>query len=142
MIILDTNVISELMRPGVNAIDPWLRSTPAAILHITAISRAETRYGIERLPDSARRRGLDQRATEFFASISERTLPFEAAAADRFGVLVASRDAQGRPMSIPDAQIAAIALVHRATVATRNTRDFEGIGLTLVNPFTWEPHRT
>ena len=76
-----------------------------------------------------------QGADAFFDTVADRTLVFDTAAADRFGEIAARRRRMGRPISTADAQIAAIALVHRAAVATRNIRDFEGVGLRLVDPW-------
>jgi len=138
MIIVDTNIVSELMRENAGAVAAWLRDLDDRELFTTAITRAEIRYGIARLPSGSRRSSFEADADAFFGEIIDRTLGFDVAAADRYGEVAAIRRRLGRPISIPDAQIAAIALVHRATVATRNVRDFEGVGLKLVDPFTWE----
>lgn len=135
MIILDTNVISEFMRGGGPAVIAWLTSVRREDLHTTVITRAEIGYGIARLPDGRRRDELRERARMVFAQIADRTMPFDAAAADRYGELVAMRERSGRPISVPDAQIASIAFVHRATVATRNIADFEDCGVDLMDPF-------
>ena len=135
MIIIDTNVVSQLMRGGDPAIGRWLAAVPGEDLHTTVITRAEIGYGIARLPDGRRRDELRDRARAVFAQIADRTMPFDVAAADRYGELVASRERSGRPISVPDAQVASIAFVHRATVATRNIADFESCGIELVDPF-------
>jgi predicted nucleic acid-binding protein len=135
VIILDTNVISEFMRGGGPEVTRWLASVPGGDLHTTVITRAEIAYGITRLPDGRRRDDVQGRARSVFSQIADRTMPFDIAAADRYGELVANRERSGRPISVLDAQIASIAYVHRATVATRNTSDFEDCGVDLVDPF-------
>ena len=135
MIILDTNVFSDLMRGGSESVRQWLSTVPGSSLHTTAINRAEIRFGIERLPDGRRKVDLAARASALFDQIEDRTLPFDAAAADQYASIVASREASGRPISVPDAQIASIASVRRATLATRNVEDFVGCGIVVVDPF-------
>lgn len=137
MFLADTNVVSVFMTDQ-DQLDRWLDDMDTGQIFTTAITRAEVRAGIERLPMGARRSDLNERADAYFAVVSDRTLAFDSAAADRFGVVAAERRRMGRPISTADAQIAAIALVHGATVATRNVRDFEGVGLKLVDPFTWK----
>ena len=136
MIIIDTNVVSDLMRGGSPSVLSWLSTVADLDIHTTVITRSEIRYGVARLPVGRRRDDLQRRADALFADIADRTLPFDAAAADRYGLLVASREAVGRPISVPDAQIASISQVHRATLATRNVRDFEECGITVIDPFT------
>lgn len=138
MIVADTNVVSVLLA-GHRDLDRWLDGMDTGQIFTTAITRAEVRAGIARLPDGARRRDLSDRADSYFTAVADRTLAFDSPAADRFGTVDAERRRIGRPISLADAQIAAIALVHGATVATRNVRDFEGVGLKLVDPFTWSP---
>lgn len=135
MIVLDTNVVSELMKPGRPDIDAWLQRIEPASVFVTVVTRAEIRYGIERLPEGRRRREFEQRADVVFDEVADRMLAFDVAAADHYGRLVARRERAGRPTSTPDGQIAAIALAHHATVATRNTRDFEETGVRVVNPW-------
>lgn len=135
MIVLDTNVVSALMSDNAGRLQPWLNSVVGSSLFTTAITRAEIRYGLERMPQGVRRRDLLERADLLFDEVSDRLLAFDAAAADRYGVVVAARESKGRPISVPDAQIASIAFVHRAVVATRNVRDFEDCGVKVVDPF-------
>ena len=99
------------------------------------MTRAEVRYGIARLPPGRRRDDLARRADALFLEIDERTLTFSARAADAYGQIVAERESTGRPIGVLDAQIAAIARVHRAAVATRNVADFQGCGVVIVNPY-------
>lgn len=139
MIFLDTNVLSEVMRPVPNAnVIAWLdRQDPAELL-LTAITVAEILYGIRRLLDSSRQATLFKMANSLFEEeFAQRILPFDAAVAMHYAELVCQRQQQGRPISVADAQIASICRsVDGASLATRNVRDFSGIGLALVNP--WE----
>lgn len=135
MIILDTNVVAVLMGTSRNlAAENWLGQN-ASELHITAITRAEIRYGIARLPAGRRRNDYERAADAFFTGQRSRILAFGALAADAYGDIVADRERAGRPISVPDAQIAAIALVNRAAVATRDQGGFDLTGVSLVNPF-------
>lgn len=137
MTILDTNAISELMKatpaPTVLA---WMSLQPPDDLFISTISMAEIWFGIELLPKGKRRDGLLREAEVTFArDFAGRILAFDEEAARMFGSIVASRRLQGRPIGIADGQIAAIARCRRSTLATRDTGDFEGCGVKLVNPW-------
>jgi predicted nucleic acid-binding protein len=134
MIILDTNIVAALMANGTE-IDPWLATVPRHELYITVMTRAEIRYGLARLPSGKRRTSLAKRADAFFTETDERLLTFDAKAADRYGELVAARQAAGKPISIPDAIIGSIAGVHRAILATRNVRDLIDCSIEVVNPY-------
>ena len=134
MIVLDTNIVSALMA-GSAAVDPWLAVVPRHELYTTVMTRAEIRYGLARLTEGRRRAGLLERAEALFGETQERLLVFDAKAADRYGELVAGRECDGRPLSVPDGIIASIAWAHRASVATRNVRDFDGCGISVVNPY-------
>jgi predicted nucleic acid-binding protein len=134
MIVLDTNIVAALMANGAD-IDPWLATVPRPELYTTVMTRAEIRYGLSRLPVSKRRSRLTAEADALFSETQERLLPFDAMAADRYGDLVASREGAGRPISVPNAIIASIAWVHRASLATRNVRDFDDCGIPVVNPY-------
>jgi predicted nucleic acid-binding protein len=136
LILLDTNVVSELMKEAADpAVEHWfLLNEEETALPVIAL--AELSYGIARLADGARRQGLEARLTEWRVRYADRTLAFGPSAAMRYGPMLAAATAAGRPMSLPDAQIAAIALVEDATVATRNVRDFAPAGVDLLNP--WE----
>lgn len=134
MIILDTNIVSALMRREPTVLR-WMESVPEDELFSAAIARAEIRYGLAKLPGGRRRDGLMRDADVVMEEFSDRWLPFDHHAADRFGTLVAERERAGRPMQIPDAQIASIAFVRRASLATRNVRDFEDCGVRLLNPY-------
>jgi hypothetical protein len=137
MIILDTNVLSELMRsepsPSVLA---WVARQSATELCTTSITEAEILYGIELLIKSKHREGLLEAAEAMFAEdLAGRVFGFESDAARAFSKIVAHRRAVGRPISHADAQIAAIAKVQGAKLATRNLGDFEECGLDVVDPW-------
>lgn len=134
MIILDTNVVSDLMGGGSPNVLRWLRTVSPEEIYTTVITRSEIRYGVARVPAGRRHDDLERIANAFLIEIADKTLIFDARAADRYGFLVAQRVTNGRPISVPDAQIASIAHVHSATLATRNARDFEGCGLVVINP--------
>ena len=137
MILLDTNVVSELMAPEpLGPVLDWVNNCQTATLFISAISLAEISYGLEIIPDGRRRQALEQQFTGFIAKgFGERVLAFDAAAARHYGPVMARRRRLGRPIATLDGQIAAIALAQGSTVATRNIRDFADCGLELVNPF-------
>lgn len=138
MIVVDTNVVSELMRasPPLPVL-AWLHRHAAADLFTTAVTVAEVRYGIARLLDGDRREALRRAADEVFSAFPEQILPFGAAAASRYADVVAARDREGLPINGFDAQIAAICLVRGAALATRNGKDFRGTGVELIDP--WRP---
>jgi predicted nucleic acid-binding protein len=137
MIILDTNVLSETMKPVPAAeVLQWLASQPAARLFTTSISQAEILFGLEIMPKGKRRTALQTEAEAMFEEdFAGRILPFDADAARMFPRIAASRRALGRPIAQDDAQIAAIARSRGASLATRNTGDFESCGVTLLNPW-------
>ena len=137
MIILDTNVISELMRSQPDtSVSQWTATHQATNLLITALTQAEILYGLELLPKGKRRTALKEAAQSMFdLDFAGRILPFDANAAKQFAVIAANRRTLGRPISQIDAQIAAIARVYRATLATRNVSDFEECGINIINPF-------
>jgi predicted nucleic acid-binding protein len=137
MILLDTNVLSELMRREPDPIAlAWIDSRPEHQLYVCAITRAEIELGIALLPEGRRKDGLRAAAERMFAEFSGRCLAFDEAAAAHYGRLAAARSRAGRPITVEDAQIAAIALAGGMVLATRNNADFAGIdGLALVDPF-------
>jgi predicted nucleic acid-binding protein len=135
-VVLDTNVVSELMRSApAGGVLAWAdRQDPAAVC-TTSVTLAEVSYGIERLPPG-RRRGLLQAAAEdVFTAFADRILPFDAAAVGHYAQVVVEREHAGAPISGFDAQIAAICRLHDAVLATRNTSDFDHLGLELVDPW-------
>lgn len=138
MIILDTNVISEAFSPRPERkVTTWLDMQPISSLFTTTITEAELFKGIE-LMSRGRKRDILQQVVEQYLAVDMKNqiLPFDSAAARLFGVIPSRRKAQGRPITPLDTQIAAIAFAHNAILATRNTRDFEGCGIQLINP--WE----
>lgn len=138
MIILDTNVVSELMRPTGNPhVLRWIRKSGDGDLVTTTITVAEIQYGLARLPDGSRADALRTAAAELWTSFAADVLPFDIAAARDYGALMAARERAGRPISAFDAQIAAIAKVHNAKLATRNVADFRGMGIRLINPWNY-----
>jgi predicted nucleic acid-binding protein len=137
MIVLDTNVVSELMRPlPSDQVVGWTRSRAGAELFTTAITVAEIFYGIERLPRGKRRAAFEAAAeailTDEFAG---RVIGFDSHAARAFAKIAARRRAMGKPISQSDAQIAAIVQVCGATLATRNLPDFQECDIRLVDPW-------
>ena len=137
MFILDTNVVSELLRPIPEpSVVRWVAARDASHLFLTAVSEAELRFGVEIMPAGARRdavgEAIDALLREDFAS---RILPFDSPAALAYAEFAAERRAAGRPVAHADAQIAAIASVHRMSVVTRDVGDFAGVGLDIVNPW-------
>lgn len=139
MIVLDTNVLSELMRPVPEPrVVDWLDAQETASVAITAITVAEVLYGIERLPDGRRKRSLAAAAAAMFEEdFAGRILAFDGEAAIHDAERVAASEQAGRAVQMADAQIAAICLRHQATLASRNVKDFAGLGVPLINP--WDP---
>lgn len=143
MIVLDTNVVSEIWHirshPGVVR---WLREQDPSDLFLCMPVVAELSYGGNRiLVRDKSERYLRSLKDMIGVGYRDRILPFDEAAALRFGAVVAQREAIGRPIGPMDAQIAAICLVHGATLATRNVRDFDGLDLRLINPFETAPEQ-
>lgn len=138
MIVVDTNVISEMMREDPNpAVLAW--TAAAGRLHTTAITLAEVEYGIARLPAGRRRDQLTESATDVFVDFQDVIVPFGVRAAHRYADIVADREATGHPIATADAQIAAVCAARNATLATRNTSDFKSTGIQLVNPWQTLP---
>jgi hypothetical protein len=137
MILLDTNILSELMRPAPEAaVEQWLADQPAASVFISAITEAELRYGLALLPPGKRRSALAAGIEDMLGKdFSGRILPFDSPAAVAFAEIAAERRQAGRPIAQADAQIAAIARSRGAALATRNVSDFEGCGIEIVNPW-------
>jgi toxin FitB len=137
MIILDTNVLAELMRPEPSArVATWVARQRATELFTTSITEAEIFYGIELLTKGKRREGLLAAAEAMFAEdLAGRIFGFESDAARAFSKIAAHRRALGRPISHADAQIAAIAQVRGAKLATRNVADFRDCSLEVLDPW-------
>lgn len=138
MIVLDTNVLTELMRPHPDPqVMAWANGLDPQAIAITAMNEAEIVHGIARLPAGQRRQALAQCWEELMASLfGGQSLPFSGEAAHWYGELVSRRERLARPINTADVVIAATTLAHGAQLATRNTADFEAIGLELVNPWT------
>lgn len=137
MIVLDTNVLSELLRPAPEALVlAWLEEQPPASVFTSAVTQGEILYGIRLLPDSKRRGKLwDAAVTIFNEDFAGRILSFDSDAAVAYAEISAARRAAGRPISQFDATIAAIARSHGASLATRNVNDFEGCGIEVIDPW-------
>lgn len=138
MIILDTNVISELMKLkcSIKVMD-WVASYPPQNLFTTTINQAEIFYGLAILPLGKRRNDLEKSANQMFeVKFKDRVLPFDSAAAIIFSEIAAERRQLGKPISQADAQIAAIAKSYGASLATRNVSDFENCNLLIINPWS------
>ena len=135
--LLDTNVVSELMRDSPDqSVARWVSGHPVEDLFLSAVSEAELRYGAAILPLGRRRETLvfkiDAMLNDAF---EDRVLPFDSDAARAYGYIAAARRSAGRPVASADCQIAAIAAASRMRLATRNVRDFEEMGVEIVNPW-------
>jgi len=138
MILLDTNVLSELMRAEPEAaVERWLAAQPAAGVFISSVTEVELRYGLRLLPDGKRRLSLTSMVEGMLAEdFKGRILPFDSPAAIAFAEIAAERRRVGKPISQADAQIAAIARSRGAAVATRNVGDFTGCGIEVIDPWS------
>lgn len=138
MIVLDTNVLSELFRPEPDRhVLEWLDDQDAADTATTAVTSAELLYGAARLPAGRRRTALAAAITAVLdEDLAGRILPFDAVAAVHYAEIVTERERLGLPIGAADAQIAAICAAEDATLATRNIKDFQNIGIDLINPWT------
>ena len=138
MIILDTNIVSELLRPVPEPkVEAWLAAQDRGKVYLTAISEAELRYGMTILADGKRRDALTEAVDAMLrGNFQDRILPFDSTAAEAYAAIAVERRGAGRPISQFDCQIAAISRAQGATVATRNTKDFEGCGIEIIDPWT------
>ena len=138
MIILDTNVISELMAPSpAGPVERWVSVRSATSLYTTSVTQAEILFGVRLLPKGKRRDRIESAADVLFDKVfADRLLSFSSDAARAYARIAADRRRRGKPISVLDAQIAAIARVAGASLATRNVVDFEGCGVELVDPWT------
>jgi predicted nucleic acid-binding protein len=136
-IVLDTNVLSELMKPqGLITVKNWVAMQPRENLFTTSITQAEILYGIGILPDGRRSEALQKAAQGMFREdFNGQILSFEEKAAECFAEIAAHRRKTGKPISQMDAQIAAICLANDARIATRNVDDFQDCQIEIVNPF-------
>ena len=137
MILLDTNVVSEVMKTQpLEAVVAWLNAQDSERLYVSAVTIGEITYGLRILPDGKRRSGLRERFERFVVlAFDQRVLVYDESAARVYGELMGDRKELGLPMSVPDGQIAAIARLSHMAVATRNVLDFEHCGIDVLNPF-------
>jgi predicted nucleic acid-binding protein len=137
MILLDTNVVSEVMKTQpAEAVVAWLNGQDSERLYVSAVTIGEITYGLRILPDGKRRSGLRERFERFVVlAFDQRVLAYDESAARVYGELMGDRKELGLPMSVPDGQIAAIARLNHLAVATRNVLDFEHCGIDVLNPF-------
>ena len=138
MFLLDTNVVSELLRPSPDpAVEAWVGERPATDLYFSAIGEAELRYGVAIMPSGRRQTALASAIEAILREdFAERILPFDSGAARAYAEIASGRRHAGRPVGEADCQIAAIARSRGMTVATRNVRDFEDIDVEIVDPWT------
>ena len=136
--LLDTNVLSELLRASPEpAVLAWFSAQPADSLFVSAVTQAEMLFGARLLPAGKRRKQLDEALDAMFREdFDGRVLAFDGRCASPYADIVVARRNVGRPMAQFDAQIAAISVVHRLELATRNVADFDECGLNVVNPWT------
>lgn len=136
MIILDTNVLSALMRATPERkVVAWLDEQPRTSVWTTSLTILEVRFGLQILAVGKRRSLLVQAFEEVLDKIGQRVAAFDALAAQQAGDLMASRQRKGRPVDLRDTMIAGIALAHHATLATRNTAHFDDLSIPVVNPW-------
>jgi predicted nucleic acid-binding protein len=137
MIILDSNVLSETLKPRpAEVVARWLAAQDPANIFTTTIAQAEMLYGVELLPDGKRRTRLLDTVEKIFADFGTRILPFDEIAARHFARIVAAREKVGHTLPQLDAMMLAIALSQQAAVATRNVGHFEECGIQIINPWT------
>jgi hypothetical protein len=137
MILLDTNVVSEAMKPEPDAaVRDWLDEQAAETLHLSSVTIAELTFGIGSLPEGRRKDRLTAALEGVMAMFGERILPFDTMAARRYGDLAVKTRAAGRGFPTPDGYIAAIAAAHDFAVASRDTSAFEAAGLVVIDPWT------
>lgn len=137
MIIADTNVVSEMMRPAASLrVLAWARALTTEVFFTTAITRAEILFGLATMPGGQRRSERQAAAERIFGFVfMDRVLPFAADCAPHYAAVRAACQGLGRPIEEPDARIAAIARARGAILATRNTRDFALTGVVLIDPW-------
>ena len=137
MIVIDTNVASELMRKSPDpAVEAWFAGRPVEDLFFSAVGEAELRYGAAIMPEGRRRNTLAADIDAVLrAAFENRILPFDRDEARMYAAIASMRRSAGRPVVPPDCQIAAIARTHGMAVATRNARDFEDMGIDVINPW-------
>ena len=137
MIVLDTNVVSELMRKDAAAeVVAWVDRHPGDQVFVTAVTAAELLHGVARLPDGRRKQSLAAKVRDLInVDFEDHVLPFSSESAHHYAEIVASREQSGRPISMADAQIAAICRQYDLGLGTRNTKDFADTGIRTINPW-------
>ena len=137
MIVLDTNVLSELMRPTPSPqVLAWVDAQAPDTLWLTSVTVAELLYGLARMPDGARQKALTQVALELLEiDFANRVLSFDVEAATAYAAMAAAAERAGRPLGMADGQISSICAAHGAGLATRNEKDFAHMGVQLFNPW-------
>lgn len=136
MIILDTNIVSELMRarPEERLI-PWVNAQPRLSIWTTAVTIMESRVGLLAMPPGRRHEAMISAFEQLLVrDIGQRVLPFDQPAAEATAALLAQHQVRGRSIELRDGMIAGIALTQRASLATRNTRHFKDLGIVLIDP--------
>ena len=137
MMLLDTNIISELMKPTPNhQVIHWINQQNTKQLFVSSITLAEISLGIAILPNGARKESLVTNFQRFInVGFDNRILSFDASCSEFFAQIMLKRKQMGRPTSFQDGLIAAIAVRHRLSIVTRNVKDFDGVNLSIINPF-------
>lgn len=139
MIVLDTNVVSEAMRPQPDpGVLKWLNTQAANTLYLSSVTLAELLYGLGAIADGARKDRLAEALDRLLALFSGRVLPFDQDGARRFADMAVGARVAGRPLPTIDGYLAATAAAHGFAVATRNTRHFRDTGVDLIDP--WQRH--
>jgi toxin FitB len=140
VIILDTNVVSELMRPEpAPQVASWVRDRDRRELRTSAITLAEVLYGIARLPDGRRKQVLLAAADDIFSTFEDQVLPVDATVAEHYAAIASRRERAGKPIAGFDALIAAVCRSQGAALATRNVSDFDGTGIEVMDPWLQSP---
>jgi toxin FitB len=140
VIILDTNVVSELMRSEpAPQVANWIRDRDRRELCTTVITLAEIRYGIARLPDGRRKQVLLTAADDTFSAFEDQILQVDTAVAEQYAVVASTRERAGKPIASMDALIAAVCRSRNAALATRNVADFDGTGIEIIDPWLASP---
>ena len=140
MIVLDTNVVSEAMKPEPHpAVQAWLDDQAAETLYLSSVTLAELLFGLGAIPAGRRKNVLTEIRDGLLALFGERVLPFDTEAARRYAELAVTARSAGKGFPTPDGYIAAIAAAHHLTVATRDTSPFEAAGVPAINPWKAQP---
>lgn len=136
MVVLDTNVVSEAMKPSADpAVIDWLNRQPAETLFLTSVTLAELLFGISALPEGKRKHALASTLDGLLELFGERILPFETKAAQTYAALASHARAVGKGFPTPDGYIAAIAKATGFSVATRDTAPFDAVGVAVITPW-------